>query len=237
MNSLAAAVLSSALALSLSACSEDPFVGTWVLNEAQTTKEPRAALEGSVFTIERSWWSDKYTGTGEGLQDDGTYFHAEFAYVLDGKEHTIDRLPDEREVVQSLERVDARTYKGTVKVAGKHVQTTLVAISADGNSMTHTMTYEDPRAKSLVAVYDKSSSPQDVRSSSCNTIAKLEARVIRGRDSLARLPFRRPEAEVEIKETIERAEAERAAAVAQAASQGVFCSESELLPAAPPNAR
>lgn len=160
---LAAVVLSSALALSLPACSADPFVGTWVLNEAQTKAAqpkgaPSAALEGAIITI-RDARGGKYTATTEGMTA-GTKIQTELTFAFDGKDYTpvINPAPaDTSEVVQAFERVDARTYKSIVKLGGQPVMTNLVAVSADGKTMTATMTWVGQFANALgvVAVFDK----------------------------------------------------------------------------------
>ena len=76
---------------------------------------------------------------------------------------------------------------------------------------------------------------QGVRSSPCDIIAQLDVRISHYRNSLAALRLNYTDAHprvIELKESLARAEADRAAAVAQAASQGVVCSGS-----APPQAK
>jgi hypothetical protein len=78
-------------------------------------------------------------------------------------------------------------------------------------------------------------SAQEVRSSPCNTIAQDDALLSQHHKELAALLVnftdKHPRV-ISLKETIAKLEADRAAAVAQAASQGVVCSEN-----APPQAK
>ena len=79
-------------------------------------------------------------------------------------------------------------------------------------------------------------SAQDVHSSPCDTIAKLDARVGRYRQYLAQLRLKYTDKHPDViaqKEVVARAEADRDAAVAQAASEGVVCSGSESSQSAP----
>jgi uncharacterized protein involved in exopolysaccharide biosynthesis len=74
-------------------------------------------------------------------------------------------------------------------------------------------------------------SAQEVRLSPCEIIAQFDTRISRYRKPLAELLLRYTDAHpdvVSLKEIVARAEGDRAAAVAQAASEGVVCSRSEL---------
>ncbi len=151
---LAAVGLSSVLVLSLPACRHirsDPFVGTWVLNAAQTTGAGDA-WRGSIFTIE-DVGGGKYKLASESTAA-GTV-RSEVTFAFDGKDYP--GPSGTPATLQAYERVDANTYKVTVKRAGQpgHLTSTSV-VSADGKTMTMTYMGVGPFATlSTVAVYDR----------------------------------------------------------------------------------
>jgi hypothetical protein len=148
------------LSLSLSAsAADDPFVGTWVLNVAQSKGPPGTLVEGTTVTITdagggRYKSATKVVRTGVNVQ-------TEVVFAFDGKDYTPTSNPPPPqgapETVQAYERMDAHTYKSTMKVAGQLVLSGLHAVSADGKTMTITMTGSGQFGDALasVRVFDK----------------------------------------------------------------------------------
>ena len=74
----------------------------------------------------------------------GNAVHSEVTFAIDGKDYAPVVTPAPPggmpAITQSYEPVSARSYKGTVKVAGQLVATSLNEVSGDGKTLTITTT-------------------------------------------------------------------------------------------------
>jgi hypothetical protein len=136
---------------------EDRFLGTWVLNAAKSNGPPGTVPESSTVVV-----SEAGSGTYKSVSDSviaGGAVHTEVTYAADGKDYTpvtTPARPGAPAVTQSFERIDATTYKISVKVNGQVVVTVLEEVSTDGRTMTITTTGTGRLAGvSNVTVFDK----------------------------------------------------------------------------------
>lgn len=129
----------------------DPLVGTWKLN---TAKSKGTAFKSGTTTVEKD---------GEGirmavdlLSPDGTAHKWSVKAKYDGKDYPVTGNSPYGDAV-AIERVDARTYRFTSKMAGKVTATQTIVIAADGKTRTNTSKGTDAKGQPLdtMAFYDK----------------------------------------------------------------------------------
>jgi hypothetical protein len=124
------------------AADEDAFLGTWVLNAAKSTVPAGAMPSSATVVLSRA---------GEGMfksVSDTTLgaaaAHAEITFAIDGKDYAPVTTPappaGTPPIAQSFERVSAKAYKTSVKLAGQTVAVILNEVSADGKTLTLTTT-------------------------------------------------------------------------------------------------
>ena len=142
-------------ALSLCAA-DDPFMGTWKLNE---TKSKIGAGAPKVTTVVYEAVGDQLKVTSEGTLGDGSPLHDEWTGKLDGKDYPVGSGAPTTgaEDMRSYTRVNDRTLKFTNKKAGKVITTGTVKLAADGKSRSVTRTDTDANGKKVnsTQVYDK----------------------------------------------------------------------------------
>jgi hypothetical protein len=133
---------------------QDPLVGTWKLDVAQSTYKPGPAPKSTTIVV-------KPAGKGvevaiDAVNADGSPLKWGFTSLRDGKEESkITGNPLFDTVTASKESANAGT--NLYKKGGKLVMTTRVAIAADGKSMTVTSTGTDAKGQAVnnVAHYTK----------------------------------------------------------------------------------
>jgi len=114
--------------VSLSAQTNDPRIGTWKLNVAQSAYSPGPAPKSLTLKVEPSGQGEKVTA--EFVNADGTRTTTEYTANFDGKDYPLtgSLIAD----TVSLKRIDARTTVRTDKKGGKAVQTLRRVVSEDG---------------------------------------------------------------------------------------------------------
>ena len=127
---------------------EDKFLGTWVLNAAQS-KAPAGTLPTSATVVLGKAASGMYKSASDTTLA-GISSHSEITFATDGKDYapvvTPAPPPGSPSISQSFERVSASAYKGSVKLNGQIIATTLNEVSADGKTFTSTTTGVGPAA-------------------------------------------------------------------------------------------
>lgn len=154
---VALATFALSLAVAPASADEDRFLGTWALNATRSNGPPGTVPERSTVVV-----SEAGSGMYRSVSDSviaGNAVHTEVTYAADGKDYapvTTPARPGAPPVTQSFERLDATTYKVSVKINGQVVATVLEEISADGRTMTITTTGAGRLAGvSNVTVFDK----------------------------------------------------------------------------------
>jgi hypothetical protein len=143
LGALAAAVAVSA--------SDDAFMGTWKLNEAESKI---AAGAPKVTTVVYEPAGDQVRITVESTAPDGTSLHEVWTGYFDGKGYAVKgNLSDMR----SYSKLDARTLRFAAKKDGRITISGTIKLSADGQSRTVSRTDIDANGKKITStnVYDK----------------------------------------------------------------------------------
>lgn len=151
------ASLTLSLAVPPAFADEDLFIGTWVLNAAKSKGPAGAVPESSTLVI-----SDLGSGTYKSVSDNviaGITLRTEITFATDGKDYvpvTTPAPPGAPAVAESVERVNATTYKVSIKINGEVVAAVLEEVSADGKTLTATTTGVRQFASiSNVTVFDR----------------------------------------------------------------------------------
>jgi len=110
MHKFVLAVALFATALSLTAQSKDPLIGTWTLDGTKSTFDPGPPPPGTRTMI--------------------------FAAADNGIKHKMD--PESPLDTVSLKRIDANTIERSGKIRGKVVETCTMKVSPDGKTLTVT---------------------------------------------------------------------------------------------------
>jgi hypothetical protein len=133
--------------------SNDPVVGTWVLNVAKSKFNPGPAPKSETRTYAVAGNEIKATSTG--VDADGKATSAAWTVVYDDKERPVTGDPDVDTLM--LKRVDANTTTFTEKKAGKVVVTGTRAVSKDGKTLTITTKGTNAKGQKVdtVTVYDR----------------------------------------------------------------------------------
>ena len=131
---------------------DDPQMGTWKLNEAQSKLTPGTAKVDMVV-IEPA--GDNVKVTGDGTDRNGKSMHNEWTGRFDGKDYPVTGNPDSD--MRSYKKIDDRTLVLTAKKDGKVMAHGRLVVSADGKSRTVTVSGTDAEGKKFTnkAVYDK----------------------------------------------------------------------------------
>jgi hypothetical protein len=138
----------SALLLGGTAMAAD-FTGTWKLN---LEKSPGTRLASGTIKLEQIG-PNAYRTTVDNVSKSGKTTHSEMNRVYDAQERHVngDGLTDQG--TEICEITSDGTRKVTMKENGKVVEVISATISADGKTMTHTVT--DDKGVQHVAIYDR----------------------------------------------------------------------------------
>jgi hypothetical protein len=141
-----AAVL--AVALSATAQSKDPFVGTWRINVAKSNYSPGPAPKSISSTYEAAGQGYKVTVSG-----DNPY---SYTTNLDGKDSPVAGNNPNADTI-TVRRIDASTLEAVSKKGGKVTVTQRNVLSSDGKSRTVTTTGIDAKGQKIhnVAVFER----------------------------------------------------------------------------------
>jgi hypothetical protein len=132
------------------AADEDKFLGTWALNAGQS-KAPGGAggLPTNATVVVTKAGSGMYKSVSDTTMS-GISAHSEITFATDGKDYapvvTPAPPPGAASITQSFERVSATAYKGSIKLNGQVIATTMNEVSTDGKTFTITTTGVGPAA-------------------------------------------------------------------------------------------
>ena len=148
---LAAAMITSAVLAS--AQTKDPFVGTWTMVVAKSKFDPGPPPKGGTTIYEAAGKGYKVTVKAE----PATAPALEWSYTtdLDGKDSPMTGNPNADTV--AVKRVDTHTLEAVAKKGGKELNKQKRVVSADGKTMTVTMTGINAQGQKIhnVTVYEK----------------------------------------------------------------------------------
>ena len=119
---------------------QDGFVGSWVLDPANSTAPPGAMP--TVGTLEITAAGDgKYKSVSEATLA-GVTGRTEITYSIDGKDYPMTATPAQPGVAitQSIERVRDGVYNSSVKMNGQLLATAVTELSGDRKTLTQTTT-------------------------------------------------------------------------------------------------
>ncbi len=134
-------VVLGAFFLFASADAQSAFLGSWVLDPARSTGAPGMAPTAGALQITDAG-GGKYTSVSEATVA-GVAGRSEVTFAIDGQDYATTSTPQPPgapAVTQAVERVSDSVYKISIKVNGQLVATALNELSADGNTLTQTMT-------------------------------------------------------------------------------------------------
>ena len=136
-----------------SACfAQDPQMGTWKLNVAQS-KIANGVVRNNTVVYEAA--GDQIKVTADGLNPDGTAVHAEWTGKFDGADYAVTGDPNSDMRSYKLANPNTLDMKG--KKGGKVTVTGKIVVSADGKTRTVTTSGTTPQGRKFksIAVYDK----------------------------------------------------------------------------------
>ena len=134
--------------------SKDPFVGTWVLNAAQSKYTPGPVPRSATAVIETA--GSGYRFTVKQMPASGAAQEWSFTTALDGKPAKVTGNNPNADAI-TVKRVDANTLETMNSRGGKETTRQRNVVSADGKTRTVTTTGVDGAGQKInnVAVYEK----------------------------------------------------------------------------------
>ena len=153
LSKLAALALAVVTSMPLYAQPSNPVLGTWELNLAKSKFSPGPAPKSETRTYVIA--GDKVAATFDGVGADGKRVKIEFTATADGKDYPYKGDPAADAI--SFRRIDASTVEASVKKGGKELHHATRVVSADGKTMTVTMTAKDAKGRAIhnVLVFDR----------------------------------------------------------------------------------
>jgi hypothetical protein len=135
---------------------DNPFVGTWKLDVAESKSEPGPVPKSQTRTVVAKGAGVKYSF--EGVSADGKPFAYSFTVNYDGKDYPITGTgaPGGADAI-AIKRVSSHKVEATLKKGGKEVGKSEAEVSKDGTTTTlksKGMT-ADGKAYSVDSVYNK----------------------------------------------------------------------------------
>jgi hypothetical protein len=119
---------------------QDGFVGSWVLDPANSNAPPGTMPTGGTLEIADAG-EGKFTSVSEATLG-GVTGRTEITYSVDGQDYPVTATPGQPGVTitQSIERVSDGVYKSSVKMNGQPLATAVTELSADRKTLTQTTT-------------------------------------------------------------------------------------------------
>jgi hypothetical protein len=132
---------------------QNPFIGTWKLNEAKSKLSP--ATPKNTKVVYESAGLEEMKVSIDGTDSTGSSTHNEWTGKIDGKDYPVTGDPNSDS--RSLKRTGIRKLDFKVKKGAKVTTTGRIIVSEDGKSRTVISSGVDPQGKRFksTAVYDK----------------------------------------------------------------------------------
>jgi hypothetical protein len=124
----------------LAADTQDPFVGTWLLNPAKSTCDPPPAPKSHTFRIAKVK-GGAFHETIDFVGGDGSSGHMEFMTARDGKFVRVTGSGYADSV--SVKEINPKSFKYTLKKAGKPIESGTFTVSEDGKTMQGSLSGKD----------------------------------------------------------------------------------------------
>ncbi len=131
---------------------DNPFMGTWKLNEAKSKFSPGATKNSTVvYSAE----GDDIKVTTDGVDGDNKPVHTEWVGKFDGQDYPV--TGDASGTTRSAKQINERTLELTIKADGKVTSHGRIEVSKDGKTRTVDLagTSADGKKMKTKAVYDK----------------------------------------------------------------------------------
>jgi hypothetical protein len=131
-----------------------PWFGTWRLDAENSTVRPGPS-EYARTTLHIEPWAEGLKVSYDMVGTRGGRTHIEWTGALDDADYPVQGV--DSVMTNAYRRVDEQTYAITVKVDGRPVATTRVAVSGDGRTLTAVTSERDAAGRTLTAtaVYDR----------------------------------------------------------------------------------
>ena len=128
-----------------SAQTKDAWVGTWMMDVAQSSYDP-ANLAPKSQTTKISASGESFMVITDGVNAQGQKTHEETTYKFDGQEHDVKGAADPK-TTRVYTRVDDHHYTYSTKVNGLITTTSRVAVTPDGATRTITTSGRDAEGR------------------------------------------------------------------------------------------
>lgn len=133
-----------AASITIAAAAGDPFVGKFVMNADKSKADPGPLPQSATVTTE-DLGDGQFKTTVDGILPDGTKEHWEATYARDGKDYPSIGNPNFNTVAITL--ADPNTINVTEKKDGNVVVTIVGKASADGKTITSSVSGTDPEGQ------------------------------------------------------------------------------------------
>jgi hypothetical protein len=133
--------------------SQDPFMGTWKLNEKQSII-PAGAPKNNTVIYQPAGGNIEVTV--DGIASDGQPIHSQWTGQFDGKDYPVTGDPNSE--TRAYTKLNDHLLRYTVKKGGKETTVGRVGIASDGKSRTATGTgtnAEKGERASTTSVFEK----------------------------------------------------------------------------------
>jgi hypothetical protein len=149
-----AMILALVLASLAAAQPEDPFVGTWTLNQAKSKYSPGPAPKSTTVTYEAAGSGYKISVKTEPAS--GPTGEWSYTTSLDGKDSPITGNNPNADAM-ATKRIDTHTLESVSKKGGKVMLTSRIVVSKDGKTRTNTQTGTNAKGQAVnnVLVFEK----------------------------------------------------------------------------------
>jgi hypothetical protein len=134
---------------------DDPLLGSWKLNLAQSKYDPGPAPTTSTINKYVPWGTDGVRVITDGTDAQGNPDHTEYSAQYDGKDYPVAGERDFDTV--ALQRIDPHTTLLINKKGGHVVRVLRRVVSKDGRTLTAAMVGVNARGQAFhnVTVYDR----------------------------------------------------------------------------------
>jgi hypothetical protein len=132
----------------------DPLIGTWKLNLAQSKYSPGRPMRSETLTF-APFGDGGGKVTVDQVDAQGKQIHPEYSANFDAKDYPVTGAPDGDAVL--LKRIDANTTERIYKKTGKVTKVVRRVVSKDGKMLTNTATGTNAQGQQVhnVTVFDK----------------------------------------------------------------------------------